>query len=187
MIEHSRIFDGFYNDPNFVRDMIIQEPMCEHMGSDNVTYPGIVKITHYLEQDMLGKLHQLLGKTRINLMFARHSYEDMKPPNWAHSDMNMTQYVGLLYLSPTDYPWDGTHFVKHKRTGMEIHPETDEQKDTLLDDSNKKELWDTTFTCPSKFNRMFIFDARYIHAAAYKFGTNRINSRLVLSVFFNLI
>jgi len=58
--------------------------------------------------------------------------------------------------------------------------------DTLLRDGNDKRKWDITYTCPSRYNRLFILNARYIHAAACKYGTDRMNSRLVMSVFFDL-
>lgn len=186
MIVHSQIYDGFFNDPDFVRSSLLKEPMNNEVASDGVTHPGIVKIPPFLHNDLLLKLNQIYGPVEINLAFARHSYESMPPPNWAHSDMNMTQYVGLVYLSPVDYPWDGTHFCRHKLTKLETHPENEAQMQTLLQDGGDPKRWLITYTCPSRYNRMFMFNAKHIHAAAYRFGDTRDNSRLVLSVFFNI-
>ena len=187
MIRHSMIVDDFYVDPCLVRNHILKTYMQDFINpADNVSYPGIVDIAEALQEDMNQKLNHLYKSVTINKMFARHSYFKMKPPHWAHSDFNMTQYVCLLYLSPVDYPWDGTHFVKHRETKMELHPTNEDEKYILLDEANYKSNWVITYTCPSRYNRAFIFDARYIHAAAYKFGDTRENSRLVLSTFFNL-
>lgn len=188
MIQHSTVFEDFLIDPQAYRDSITTSKMGEHMGSDGVMYPGIVELSEDMQYDLGLHFKRIYGlRFKKKLMFARHSYEKMHPPHWAHSDLNMAQYVALIYLSPVDYPWDGTYCVKHKATGMETHPENQEQIDILMKDSNEKLKWDVTYTCPSKFNRCFVLDARYIHAAAYKFGDERDNSRLVLSVFYDLI
>lgn len=157
------------------------------MASDNVTYPGIVELPDSIKDDLIDKFEDLYGDSfHPRLMFARHSYEKMSPPHWAHSDLNMAKYVGLIYLSPTDYPWDGTYCLRHKKTGLEVHPRNQKEIDIVIGDSNNKDLWDTIYTCPSRFNRLFVLNARYIHAAAYRYGDSRENSRLVLSVFFDL-
>lgn len=184
---HSKIVDNFFDKPDEVRSMILNSPMGDHTGSDNVKYPGIVPLLDSFWYEMGERLQVAVGQpVDVDLLFARHSMEEMDPPNWAHSDMNMTDYVCLIYMNPQYYPWDGTHFLKHRKTGMETHPENDEQVSILLNESNKRENWDVTHTCYNRYNRAFIFDARYIHAAACKYGSDRMNSRLVLSVFFKL-
>ncbi len=187
MIQHSAIIENFLRNPKKTRKDILDIPMKDHLASDNVIYPGIVEPSEIITDELNDSFTQLYGsKFDPVLMFARHSFESMKPPHWAHSDLNMAQYVGLIYLSPVDYPWDGTHCVKHKKSRLEIHPRSQDEIDIVMGDSNDKEKWDITYTCPSRFNRLFVLDARYLHAAAYKFGDRRDNSRLVLSVFFNL-
>lgn len=187
MEDHSRIVNNFFGEPDAIRKLIMECPMKDHTGSDQVTYPGIVQLPTELHDHIAKRLDAIFKMdTKIKLCFARHSFETMKPPNWAHSDYNMTEYVCLIYLSPHDYPWDGTHFVRHKKTKLEIHPKNQDELDLLLADSNNKQQWDVVYTCPSLYNRAFIFNAKYIHAAAYQWGTSRVNSRLVLTAFFEL-
>lgn len=188
MIKHSMVVENFFNDPDFVRDCLIKEPMVDHLASDGVIYPGIVELPSFLEKDLHLKFSVLFGnRFKKKLMFARHSYADMSPPHWAHSDLNMAQYVGIIYMNPIDYTFlDGTHCLRHRKSKLEIHPRNQDEIDLVMGDSNDKSKWEITYTCPAKYNRLFILNARFIHAAAYKYGTNRINSRLVLSVFFDL-
>ena len=182
------IIDDFLDEPDSVRKTIIETPMKDHEGPDGVTYPGIVELSEDMQAYLGRQFESLFEKVfQPKLMFARHSYSDMPPPNWAHSDRNLCQYVGLIYLSPIDVDGDGTHLVRHRMTRLETHPQTDDRAKLLMDDSNYRHQWDITMTIPSRYNRLLVLNADYLHAAAKRFGTNRINSRLVLSVFFDLI
>lgn len=185
MTTQSMVMDNFFNNPNKARQLILNEPMVDYPANDGVTYPGIVVLPKVLEADLNQKFIQIFGNGfSPNLMFARHSYRDMNPPHWAHSDRDMTQMVGLIYLSHRKTC--GTHLVKHKETGMFTHPEDEKGKEILMRDSNDRSKWKITDTFNSKYNRLVVLNAKYLHAAAGQYGNNRANSRLVLSVFFNL-
>lgn len=187
MTHQLAVIDDFFDQPDSIRKTIIETSMGDEVASDGVSYPGIVKMSDAMQAFISGKFDDLYGKKfELKLMFARHSYSDMSPPSWAHSDLNMCQYIGLIYLNPFDYPHDGTHLVRHRSTKLETHPENDEQVEILKSDSNYRSLWDITHTIPSKYNRLLVLNALSLHAAGQGFGTNRINSRLVLTVFFNL-
>lgn len=186
---HSLIIDDFLSAPTQARGELLEQDMMDYQASDGVTYPGIVRLPKHMEEEIYLRLNTIFGE-QVDpdpLMFARFSLADMKPPHWAHSDRQMTEWVGLLYLSPVDLPHDGTHLVKHKQTGMEKHPTTPDQVHTLMSEANDKSKWDITMTCPSKFNRMFIVSADYLHAAATKFGSRKEDARLVCTTFFKLI
>lgn len=187
MIHKLAIIDDFLDDPQSARKTIIETPMEDTKGPDGVVYPGIVLLSDAMEKYVSFMFEDLYsGRFKKKLIFARHSYADMNPPNWAHSDYELAQYVGLIYLSPIDYPNDGTYLVRHRDTGLETHPENDDDIKTLLTFGNFRTQWDITMTIPSKFNRLLVLNTKYLHAAADKFGNNRENSRLVLSVFFDL-
>lgn len=187
MNQHSMIIDDFFDHPYRTREMLLECEIIDHKADDGVTYPGIIKLPEVLDYDIQRKLNYLFqNRLESALNFARYSMSTMTPPNWAHSDYNMTQFVGLIYMNPNPRPDDGTWLVKHKLAQFETHPATDEQKEILLRDSNDKHLWSKTFFCPAKFNRIFIINAEYLHAAGPSYGTNRDNSRLVVTSFFTL-
>ena len=188
MIHKLAIIDDFLDSPDSIRKTIIETPMRDHKASDGVTYPGIVELSGDLKKylaNCFASMYQ--GVFQEQLMFARHSYSSMDPPHWAHSDRNMCRYVGLIYLSPIDYPHDGTHLVMHRETSLEYHPQTESDRFKIMRDSNVRSKWDIVMTVPSRYNRLLVLDAACLHASALSFGTNRINSRLVLSVFFDLL
>lgn len=188
MIHKLAIIDDFLDQPDSVRKTIIESPMKDHEGPDGVTYPGIVELSDTLKEYIAKQFASLYrGVFQEKLMFARHSYSNMKPPHWAHSDRNLCQYVGLIYLSAVDWPQDGTYLVRHRGLNLETHPTSEIDAKIIMEDSNKRSKWDITMTVPSRYNRLLVLNADYMHAATESFGTNRVNSRLVLSVFFDLI
>lgn len=184
---HSLIQDSFFTEPHRVRGELLQSPMIDYQANDNVVYPGIVDPPLLVKNEIKHKIKSIMNsEATFHQIFARHSMETMNPPNWAHSDYNMCDYVALIYLSPFDYPDDGTYLVAHNLFGFDTHPKDQKELEILLADSNRKELWTKRFFCPSKFNRCFIVNAHYLHAAGDSFGRDRDSSRLVMTAFFNL-
>lgn len=188
MIQHSMIIDNFFIDPIRVREQLLNQEMMDYTASDNVTYPGIVQLPGEVVAEVNDNLNYLFqGRLSENkTLFARYSMESMNPPHWAHSDYEMAQFVGLIYMNPEPRPDDGTYLVKHKIARFETHPESEQQVKILLEDSNQKFLWHKTFFCPAKFNRIFIVNARYLHAAGPSYGTTKESARLVCTAFFHL-
>ena len=180
------IIDDFFEYPDAIREVLLHQDMLNHTAEDNITYPGIVALPSSIKEELISNLNYLF-RNRItgSKCFARYSFEEMSPPNWAHSDFNIAQFVALIYMNPQPHSGDGTHLVRHK-SGFDYHPDTDERKDILLSESNDRSKWDITFTCPAVYNRAFIVNAYLLHAAAMKYGTSKANSRLVLTCFFDL-
>ena len=40
---------------------------------------------------------------------------------------------------------------------------------------------------PAKFNRLVLYDGKLLHSIAKSFGSNRFNSRLVLTTFYSFL
>lgn len=185
MKPHSLIFDDFFKNPEEVRKLCDQMPTMDYKASDDVTYPGIIELPKKVRAEVEDNFKQVYGKMfNPQLMFGRYSMTHMDPPNWAHSDGNMAQMLGLIYLSKDDGK-HGTYMLKHI-SGFEHHPRTEKQKEFLLRDSNERAAWTETYYCPSRYNRLFILSADYIHAAGKSYGEMQNDSRLVISVFFNV-
>lgn len=188
MKPHSLIFDDFFKDPNEAKRLCSDMPIMDYPASDGVVYPGIIDLPKKVRKEIDENFKTIYGPMYDpQLVFGRYSMEDMDPPNWAHSDGNMAQFLGLIYLfgAPLGNKY-GTYMLRHIVKGFELHPRDEEQKQLLLSQSNEREAWEETFYCPAKFNRLFILSADYIHAAGKSFGLDQLGSRLVISVFFNL-
>lgn len=188
---HSQVFDDFFDDPDKVRKMIEAEPMGDEIAPDGVVYPGIVKIPAELSIEIKERLCSALKKDYedidAKMMFARYSFSDMQPPHWAHSDKEMADFVALIYLSPkADEMKDGTLLLRHKVYDLELHPEEGGMRDILIKHANTLDMWEETFYFPARYNRIAVINTEYIHAAASRFGFNKDEARLVITVFFNL-
>lgn len=163
------------------------QDMVDYEASDKVTYPGIVHIPKNFQEEIILKFKIIYGEAFKPLMvFGRYSLSSMSPPHWAHSDRNMCQYVGLIYLSRPMPDNSGTYLVRHRFFNFEKHPRTEGEKEILLRESNDKGQWDRVFYCKPVFNRLFVVNADYLHAAGESFGTSQMDGRFVVSVFFNL-
>ena len=189
MKNHSMIFDDFFKDPVKTKALVDQQEMKDvKYDLDGVVYPAVARLPESVEIEIQNNMRQIVGP-RFDpvLAFARYSFKDVKPPHWAHSDNNISQFLALIYLNEdAETRNDGTVVLKHKEFKFESHPETDFHKQILLHHANSKEEWEETFRCPARFNRIFILNARLVHAAAGQYGSNRMDGRLVISVFFNL-
>lgn len=179
------IFDDFFADPVRVREIIHAAEMKDIEYSDGVTYPNITLLPEEVEKETIQNLESVFGPITPVISFARYSFAGGKPPHWAHSDREIAEFLALIYLSH-----DGGHFgtsvLNHKEFTIDQHPDNDFGKKVLLEDANRKEAWKIVYTCPSKFNRLFVLNADLIHAAMGEYGKDKDDGRLVISVFFNL-
>lgn len=187
MRRHSIIIDDFFDDPLVTRAELLRMPMQDR-EAQGIVYPGIVEVPDHIEDEVLKKISLFYSRPIfIDKMFARFSFEHMAPPNWAHCDLELAQFVGLIFMSPVDHPWDGTHLVRHKELGIERAVKDPVKMKRTIDDSNDKDSWDITFTAPSRFNRLVIYNGHDFHAAAGRFGNSKETARLVCTAFFKLL
>lgn len=186
MLNHSMIFDDFFKDPMRIKALINMEPMRDEKYVDGVTYPNITRLPQSVHQELHDNLTTIFGpQLQEVLSFARYSFKGVTPPHWAHSDREIAQFLGLIYLS--EAPEDGTAVVRHKELNFETHPHDELRKDILLAHANKRDEWEVTFMCPARFNRLFILNAELVHAAMAEYGSTKEDGRLVISTFFNVV
>lgn len=183
------IFDDFFEDPRRTKALINAEDMFDAKYTDGVTYPNIAKIPESVALEIHSGMQAVVGPGyKPVLSFARYSFQNTKPPHWAHSDRNIAQFLGLIYLSENEGIGEsgGTVLLRHKEYKFESHPDVDFHKQILIHHANVKEAWTEEFYCPARFNRLLILNASLIHAAVGAYGSGREDGRLVVSVFFNL-
>ncbi len=182
------IVDDFFKDPRQVRTLLDMSEMSDIKFSDGVTYPNIVILPNEIENEIRENVISLMGPHfKKVLSFGRYSFENTKPPHWAHSDFNIAQFLLLIYLTPgTQAEEFGTCTLEHIATGMETHPKTEAEKEILLSEANKFDAWQIKDICRAKFNRAYFLNASLIHAAIGEHGKDRSDGRLVISVFFDL-
>lgn len=106
-------------------------------------------------------------------------------------------YSGILYLSLPEDCRGGTEFFRHKPTGLERIPPTDDavraagfaDHNALIEqvvnaDTTKPARWERSFVAPMRFNRLILFSPWLFHNAAPGFGRTPDDGRLVYLMFF---
>jgi hypothetical protein len=155
---------------------------------DGVFYPGVSTAIPFETYEFIAaKLAEIEGtKVVVRTMFMRLSLLGMDAPHQAHTDAIMGKKSMMLYLNRPSDCRGGTAMVRHE-TGMYKNPVTDQEEMLWQRDTNNPDKWDITYLCEMESNKAFIFDADRMHRAepVGGFGTNPINGRLVLTVFYD--
>jgi len=193
---HSLIIDDFLDNSESFRQYAVKQSYDGIVNpQDNVLYPDItIKIPEDIALEIKTKTLLAMGPTvsdnaiiRPQVTFMRMSKKGVHVPHQAHTDKNIADYTLLLYLNKDEDCQGGTDIVEHI-SGMNIHPQDQDEIDLWKRDTNIPEQWIKTGFCPMKFNRAFILRSDLFHRAQPigGFGQDNKNSRLVLTMFYNI-
>jgi len=117
--------------------------------------------------------------------FFRQSPAGQVEPNYVHTDRDMGDWTGILYLNPTPAPGDGTTFWRHRATGAVGSEAAD---DVALDAEllawRDQAQWEPIETVEAKFGRLVLFPADRFHSRAIhdNYGSGA-EARLIQVVF----
>ena len=190
------IVDNFYTDPDSIRQMAINS---EKEESTQGNYAGVMTHNAFLTQehlDILGHLlnHKVTQSTPFTgkFRFTKMNEVGTQDIHFDPGDNNCC-FAGVCYLSP-NVPdnTEGTVFWRHKRTGLEGIPRTQEGLDkhefgdlkTFLDTEGVDySKWDKVLTVPFKYNRIVLFRPWLFHSPGTSFGDTIENCRLIQTFF----
>lgn len=199
MINRYIIVDDFYNNP----DELVRVAMDSFSEDDSPSgnYAGVMTKASFLgeqHKEIFKKLtlepsidsstntNGRLRFTQANDTFKFHIHYDV--------DVG-TKWAGVVYLSKDHPSTDGTCFWKHKRTGLEIAPNTIEGfakygwtnfhdlKAFLEVEGLDESLWEKTLIVPYKYNRLVLFRPWLLHSPGPSFGDTLESSRIVQTIF----
>jgi len=184
---HVLIVDGFYKDPDKIREFALSLPYSE----DIKFYKGLRSdkpcLLPYVREEFMRLLHVEIAdwmNQSANGIFQKTKDAD---PLVYHSDGQ--DYAAAIYLTP-DLPVSmGTSFWKNKKTGCRRPPNHPlENKnipagDVYNDDTIlNADAWELVDRVGSVYNRLVLWDAKMIHSAS-QYGAM---DRLVQLFFFNV-
>ena len=102
----------------------------------------------------------------VTSSFFRKSPFKQVEPTFIHTDVDMGDWTGILYLTPDPPPDDGTVFWREKATGAvkgtPVHDDHREERLRWMDTTR----WEAWKYVPAKFNRLIVFPAPYFHSRA---------------------
>jgi hypothetical protein len=193
------IVDNFYTDPDAIRDFVLRQ---EKTNESDGNYAGVMTIEPFMTQEHVNIISKLVGQslkpsTSYNGKFRFTKVGDEYKQD-IHFDpgSNNCAWAGVAYLTPTDNT-EGTVFWKHKRTGLESIPRTqegiqqygwngpDDLKVFLETEGLDYSLWEKTLTIPYKYNRMVLFRPWMFHSPGPAFGDTLDTSRIVQTFFWS--
>lgn len=193
------IVDDFYGNPDELVRVALNSLKEEDSPTGN--YAGVMTTEYFLGPESREVFKSLtlepsvnsstnangrLRFTRANDSFRFHIHYDV--------DVH-TKWAGVVYLSKEHPKVDGTCFWRHKRTGMEVAPNTVEGfakygwsgypdlKEFLETEGLDESLWEKTFAVPYKYNRLVLFRPWLLHSPGPAFGDTLDNCRVVQTIF----
>jgi hypothetical protein len=171
------IYDNFYNNVDEIR----------HFALDNIANKGIMS---NFVKNMAGykELFEQIMGVKLSL-FNKYEYNGEVTHSVAGDSIIIntgeSQYSAVLFLTPNAPVNTGITLYRSKHTGKMTISES--EKDKVFKNGNQ----DTTEFEPvdiigNVYNRLVIFNNKFIHAISHNFGNTLTNCRLVQTFAFDL-
>jgi len=199
MLNRYIIVDDFYNEPEKLVQVALDSVREEQLPRGN--YAGIMTTKSYLGEQHREIFKKLTMEPSIDSSTnANGKIRFTKPDDpfkfHIHYDVDMeTKWAGVIYLSKNHPETDGTSFWRHKRTGLEIAPNTvegfnkygwksfEDLRSFLETEGIDESLWEKTLTVPYKYNRLVLFRPWMLHSPGPAFGDTLENCRVIQTLF----
>ena len=194
------VIDDFLPEPHRVRHAALNLDFLPR--KDGEIYPGRNAAQGLSFPDIERMISQIVHEPLV----AHKSGTSYGVPRLASSGdksqadvhIDTCHWSAIIYLSLDEHCQEGTHFYRHKPTGLEMAPAFPGQAHAagyentetavrviLKNDGLDHEQWERRMMIPMRFNRIAIFRGYLWHDAGISFGTTPENSRLILPFFFN--
>jgi hypothetical protein len=180
------VVDNFYANPDIIRDFALEQeyepsgPGKPYIGSrtyKQFLFPGLKEEFEYI-------MGRKITRWEEHGMNGRFQYNIEGEPLVYHCD-NQT-WAAMLYLTP-DAPYEsGT--MTHALKGTDVRHATDPDIVKCFRPGSRnldKTLFEDVDIIGNVYNRLFIFNAGYLHSACAYFGWTPENSRLWQMFFFD--
>jgi hypothetical protein len=185
------VIDNFYENPFEIREFALN---LKYEIKDY--YPGKRSESYANERHktIFDKILEPYGE-KINAFCSNDNkdtdngtfqYTVSNDRSWIHSDNDLTNWAGIIYLTPNAPETSGTCFYKFKDGTMNSDEsrflKTDDERQLYCRDMTK---WSKVDIVGNVFNRLVLFDSRRFHASMDYFGDNIKNGRLFQVFFFS--
>lgn len=181
------IVDDFYSDPDWVRNFALQQEYQINVDGEK-GYIGSRTERQFLFDGLRERFEDIIGQPitrwQEHGMNGRFQYAKAGEPLVYHCDLQ--QWAGMIYLTP-DAPWDsGTNTYALKNSDIRHYGHPDISR-CFKDGSRNFDRYpfDMVDQFGNVYNRLVIFNARYLHASGGYFGFTPENSRLWHMFFFD--
>jgi Family of unknown function (DUF6445) len=194
------VVDGFYKDPDRVRELG-QDEFFDSGQAHN--YPGYQATKSYWNQAIVDRLSELVGGP-IHVDPEKYAFgairlitEESGNKPKVHHD-GSTDWSGIVYLSKSGPAAAGTSTYRHRATGLVGPPDDtvaielgyESAKDYNLSvvhrDAADLDAWEPTCFVGMAYNRLVLFrGSELFHAPGVGFGSGFDDGRLTQTFFFD--
>lgn len=155
------VYDDVLPDPAEYRRAVLASPF-QSITIGPAVFHGIGLFKDLAFPTWLAQRYPTLQPT---LTFCRQSPAGQAEPNFIHTDMDMGDWTGILYLTPEPPAEDGTTFWRHRETGAVASAVTyDEARLQECFEWRDLSKWEPWARVPAKFNRCVVFPGRLFHS-----------------------
>lgn len=186
------VLDDFHDDPDEVRAFALS---CEYVTAWG-SWSGLHSLERALDtKTSLFRIAALVSRKSPNWEEIDASYNFWKKAACGsfaasfesqsgviHAHRRSGDWAGVIYMSrQADCEGrQGTIFYRHKETGLESVSQVDEEIiRRVSEDARNVAAWEITRIVPMQYNRLVVFDSRYLHSASPGFGSRIDNCRLI--------
>jgi GNAT superfamily N-acetyltransferase len=158
------VIDDVLPDIDGYRRAVLAGPFADVETSPGVVFHGINRA---LDGQLPLWMQTQYPSLTPTLTFARQSPAGQEEPHYIHTDRDMGDWTGILYLTADPPAEDGTTFWRHKETGAV--QSTALTGEALLDEWLRwRDLaqWEPWQTVAARPNRLVLFPAPYFHSRA---------------------
>lgn len=171
------VIDGFFKDPEqeLRKALDAKYETIEHNG---LSYEGICKVD---DEENSRTIEQVLGVGfREKTVMYRQYRKEYSSKTYIHSDILISSYTTVVFLTPPEKCFGGLAFWKHKLLGWEAHPidiqfKNEDYPQQIYKDGFDEDMWEMIDYVPMYFNRAVIFNgARYHSRYPYTLNNERL-------------
>ena len=175
------VYDGVLPDPEAYRRWALSLPYTS-LTVGAATFHGMASCDDTALADLIQQAHP---RTVPGVTLFRRSPAGQVEPSFIHTDRDMGDWTGILYLTPDPPEADGTVFYRHRGTGA-YGSQAEDAASVRQEwqDWRDETQWAPWTRVAARFNRLVLFPAPLFHARAIpeNYGTGD-DARLIQLVF----
>ena len=182
------VIDDFYEDPMAVREWVLQQDFPtkgNYPGQRSVPFALDAlkeKIQNYVEP-FAGKITQWSNSENEFNANGTFQFTLESDVSWMHTDNDVTDWAGVLYLTP-DAPLSGGTGLFRFQDGTRFALESEDLTPHNQNAGNYH-AWEQVDNIGNVFNRLILFNAQHWHRSLEYFGDSKENGRLFQTFFFS--